>query len=350
MIFSELTKLNRYIKKSDYDKIKIFLDVVKPEMDDGQYDIDGERIYARVMSYDTKSCDECVIEAHKKYIDIQFSIIGSERIDVYSQKELSVQTIYDENTDSEFYVEKTEAEYVSCNNAPGKFTLLFPEDAHRPQVRTEKDNKVKKAVIKMLLESVDKSYCEDYLDIIRHGLDHTVVTDREGNVISLDDGMEIWALQAYKLQQYSRGLMFFCGNGASASMAEHMSHDWFQNACINTLTCSEISHITAISNDNSYDEVYSYRVKRVLSPNDIFIGISSSGNSANIVKAVIAAKDKNAFTVSVSGKQSDNKIRKMCDLNFYIPLDTYGEVESAHAVLLHMVLDYYLDKYMGGRH
>lgn len=61
-------------------------------------------------------------------------------------------------------------------------------------------------------------------------------------------------------------------------------------------------------------------------------------------------KEKGAFCITVSGKQENNKIRQMGDLNFYVPLETYGEVESAHAVLLHAALDYYLDQYMGGRH
>ncbi len=189
-----------------------------------------------------------------------------------------------------------------------------------------------------------------YFSLIHEGLNNTVVTDREGKKISLDKGLEIWCKKALDTRDINNGLIFFCGNGASASMAEHMSHDWFQNAKINTTTCAEISHITAISNDIDYDHVFSYRVKRILSEKDILVGISSSGNSPNILNAIQAANDNNAFTISVSGKQSNNSIRKMADLNFYVPLDTYGEVESAHAVLLHTVLDLFLDKYMEGRH
>ena len=54
--------------------------------------------------------------------------------------------------------------------------------------------------------------------------------------------------------------------------------------------------------------------------------------------------------VTLSGKKEDNKSRELGDLNFYVPLETYGMVESAHAVLLHCWLDMYLDKYKGGRH
>ena len=195
-----------------------------------------------------------------------------------------------------------------------------------------------------------EGYSNDYFELIINGLRSTIVTDAMQKEIPLDEGLEIWAERAQFVKNDAKGLIFFCGNGASASMAEHMSHDWFQNAVINTTTCAEISHVTAISNDLSYDEVYSYRVKRILSEKDILVGISSSGNSQNIVNAIIAAKNNGAFTISLSGKKPENKIRKLADLNFYVPLEHYGEVESAHAVLLHTALDYYLDKYMEGRH
>lgn len=193
-------------------------------------------------------------------------------------------------------------------------------------------------------------YGREYFDLIRDGLSRMIVTDKDGQVLTPEQGFDIWADRARDIQQNTKGLIFFCGNGASASMAEHMSHDWFQNAVVNTTTCAEISHVTAISNDLSYEDVYSYRVKRILSERDMLVGISSSGNSPNIVKAMKAAGENGAFTVSVTGKKEDNAIRKLGDLNFYVPLETYGEVESAHAVLLHCALDYFLDKYMGGRH
>ncbi|MCL2226746.1 MAG: SIS domain-containing protein [Oscillospiraceae bacterium] len=133
-------------------------------------------------------------------------------------------------------------------------------------------------------------------------------------------------------------------------MAEHMSHDCFQNADMLTQTCSETSHITAIANDLSYEDVFSYRISKTLSEKDMLIAISSSGNSPNVVKAIKTAKELGVFVVTVTGKSADNTARTLGDLNFHVPLDTYGLVESAHAILLHCWLDLFLDKYMGGRH
>ena len=193
-------------------------------------------------------------------------------------------------------------------------------------------------------------YATDYIKQVSDGLACTKVTDGNGQDMSFNEGLELWAVQARRVQQETDGLLFFCGNGASATMAEHMSHDWFQNAVVNTQTCAETSHITAISNDLTYEDVFAYRINRILSDRDILVTISSSGNSPNVVKAIEAARGRGSFIITLSGKGTDNKSRKMGDLNFYVPLQTYGLVESAHAVLLHGALDYFLDKYMGGKH
>lgn len=197
---------------------------------------------------------------------------------------------------------------------------------------------------------IDKEYFKQYIADISRALEETITTNGQGEEIDVCEGFNIWADRAKKMKDENQGLLFFCGNGASATMAEHLSHDWFQNAQVNTYTVSETSHLTAISNDLSYEDVFSYRINRICSEHDILITISSSGNSPNVVKAIAAAKEKGCYVITVSGKAPDNQSRQSGDLNFYVPLKTYGMVESAHAVLLHAALDYFLDKYMGGRH
>lgn len=195
-----------------------------------------------------------------------------------------------------------------------------------------------------------KYYLESYIKDIYKALLETIVTDKEGNVIEVSEGLEIWADKAREIQEKTKGLIFFCGNGASATMSEHMSHDWFQNGQVDTYSVSETSHLTAISNDIAYEDVFSYRINRICSERDMLVTISSSGNSPNVVKAIKTARNKGSYIITVSGKGKDNKSRANGDLNFYVPLNTYGMVESAHAVLIHAALDCFLDKYMGGRH
>lgn len=199
----------------------------------------------------------------------------------------------------------------------------------------------------MMIKHIDFT---DYTKAVIDGLHGLTASGYDGRKIQVSNALNIWTDYIRQVRDEYHGMMFFCGNGASATMAEHMSHDWFQNAMVNTQTCSETAHLTAISNDLSYEDVFSFRIGRILSEQDILVTISSSGNSPNIVKALQTAREKGAYCITLSGMKEDNTSRRMGDLNFYVPLSTYGLVESAHAVLLHAALDCFLEKYMGGMH
>ena len=83
MIYDRIEKLHEYLDLADYKLIRAsFLKRINSDMEERIYPIDGDRIYARVMSYDTKEPSDCKLEAHDKYIDIQCTIIGAEGIDV----------------------------------------------------------------------------------------------------------------------------------------------------------------------------------------------------------------------------------------------------------------------------
>ena len=191
-------------------------------------------------------------------------------------------------------------------------------------------------------------YTDRYLSEVAEGIKRMVSTIN-GNIVENEYAIEVWVDESKKRRDLG-GVFFFAGNGASATMAEHLSHDCFQNADMLTYTVSETSHLTAISNDISYESVFAYRIEKAATQKDMLITISSSGNSPNIINAIKTAKAKGLQVVTLSGKSSDNKSRQFGDVNFYVPLETYGLVESAHACLLHAWLDRFLDKYMGGRH
>lgn len=149
MIFAQLEKLNRYVSKEQFQKINDFLKEVSPQMEERYYEINGEAIYAKVMSYPTSMKNHCKIEAHDKYIDIQFSLIGEEGIDIFDRNSLDIANKYNEKQDVTFYKE-TKAPYISVKNIIGYFTMIFPEEAHRPQISlNRKCEQVKKIVIKM---------------------------------------------------------------------------------------------------------------------------------------------------------------------------------------------------------
>ncbi len=114
---------------------------------DGQYFIDGNRIFVNVQSYETKK--EASFEAHRKYVDIQYMIKGAEKIGIADYSSCTPITEYDKDKDIEF---------LNFNNFPsflplreGEFMIFYPQDAHLPSLDLDKKLFVKKAVVKVAL-------------------------------------------------------------------------------------------------------------------------------------------------------------------------------------------------------
>ena len=173
-------------------------------------------------------------------------------------------------------------------------------------------------------------------------LDEMVVTAGQGDQLTQEDGFSKWVEITRDLKSNNKD-MYFAGNGASAAMAAHMSADASKNGEIKAHCFNESSFMTAIGNDISYEEVFSYPLSRYAEEGDVLVTISSSGNSPNIVKAIEAARKIGMTVVTLSGMKEDNKSRAAGDLNFWIPSRSYGIVESTHQCLLHCWLDKYMD-------
>lgn len=144
--------------------------------------------------------------------------------------------------------------------------------------------------------------------------------------------------ELYALQETS-GVLHFIGNGASASIASHFGLDYFKAGEIRTNTFNDLSALTAYGNDISFDEVFAFPISRILKEKDMLVAVSSSGNSPNIVRGLEAARDQGSFLLTLSGMKSDNKIRKMGDINMFFPEMDYGPTECAHTIMLHHILD-----------
>lgn len=111
--------------------------------------LQGDDIYAAIMSYLTCQPDESVLETHDEYIDIQMSIANSEAIDWFPRHALEVKVPYDLALDRTFY-HRPDIAPVRINNFPGFFTVLHPNDAHMPKLTTAgKSEMVKKVVVKV---------------------------------------------------------------------------------------------------------------------------------------------------------------------------------------------------------
>ncbi len=118
--------------------------------DAGTYEVDGKKLYYMVQRYMTKPAVERRFESHRKYADIQVVLSGREVMGYRQVQGLEVTSPYDEVKDIMFF--STPAEYTELKMGAGEFVVLFPEDAHMPQVHWSSPAQVVKIVFKVLLE------------------------------------------------------------------------------------------------------------------------------------------------------------------------------------------------------
>ena len=169
-------------------------------------------------------------------------------------------------------------------------------------------------------------------------LQRTIARNRQGQEISIAEGMRLWVAMA-KTIKYCGKKVFFIGNGASAAMASHIAADIYKNAWVKTRTFNDLSLLTALGNDISFDKIYSEPLRRSAQEGDMLVAISSSGNSSNIVEATKVAQSQRVKIVTISGMSQDNAIHKMGDINFWVNAKEYGHIETAHAGILHYWTD-----------
>ena len=115
----------------------------------GRQDLEGDHLYISVDEYTTKDKSETRYESHRKYIDIQYIIEGEELMGLTTLDKVEVTEPYNEEKDIAFY-SFDGGEYIKA--APENFVLFFPEDAHRPMMKAEENSKVKKIVVKVMIE------------------------------------------------------------------------------------------------------------------------------------------------------------------------------------------------------
>jgi YhcH/YjgK/YiaL family protein len=111
----------------------------------GRYDIEGKDIFALVSEYDSKAHQDCRLEAHQTYADIQYIVSGREAIGFTTLKNQVVTAVYNPEKDIVFFSGETSPLILET----GMFAVFFPQDIHRPCMQTDGPEKVKKVVIKV---------------------------------------------------------------------------------------------------------------------------------------------------------------------------------------------------------
>ena len=140
--------------------------------------------------------------------------------------------------------------------------------------------------------------------------------------------------------------IFSCGNGGSASTAEHLSCDFSKGSCTDTnlnikvfSLNSNVSLMTAIANDISYDDIFSYQLARFGKPSDILLLFSVSGSSKNILKCAKEAKRKKIKIISFTGFDG-GKIKKLSKYNINFSTNNFGIAEDCHLSIMHFISQY----------
>ena len=138
--------------------------------------------------------------------------------------------------------------------------------------------------------------------------------------------------------------VYFCGNGGSAADAQHLAAEFSGKYMINrdclpaeALHCNT-SYLTAVSNDFNYDIVYSRLISGIGRKGDVLIGLSTSGNSTNIVKAFEVCRQKGITTVAFTG-EGGGAMAPLADLLLAVPSTDTPRIQEAHITLGHLLCE-----------
>lgn len=139
------------------------------------------------------------------------------------------------------------------------------------------------------------------------------------------------------------GKALICGNGGSNCDALHFAEEFTgrfrkDRRALPAIAISDSSHITCVGNDYGFDYIFSRGVEAYGKKEDLFIGISTSGNSKNVIEAVNAAKKIGMKTCVLLGKDG-GKLKGMCDYEFIIPGETSDRIQEIHMMILHIIIE-----------
>jgi D-sedoheptulose 7-phosphate isomerase len=187
---------------------------------------------------------------------------------------------------------------------------------------------------------------EKIKDIIRESIAvKTVVLNDTGLIASVGQIVDLIA-DRFRTGNH----LYFCGNGGSAADAQHLAAEFSGRFYIDrealpseALHCNT-SYMTAVANDYSYDLIYSRLIRGIGKKGDILVGMSTSGNSTNILKAFETAREKGITTIGMTG-EGGGKLRPLCDHLIDIPSRNTPRIQEAHMLLGHIICQLVEAKY-----
>jgi D-sedoheptulose 7-phosphate isomerase len=177
-----------------------------------------------------------------------------------------------------------------------------------------------------------------YLETFARLLSRVEASARELAPLSLDDGVRRAVEMVVSLKN-GRGKILLIGNGGSAAIASHLQNDLCKSVGVRSMVFNEAPLLMAFANDDGYHTVFHQPVQLWADPGDLLIAVSSSGESENVVKAATLAVEKRCRVLTMTGFAPTNRLRRIGDLNIYVPASDYGSVEMSHSVVGHCITD-----------
>jgi len=140
----------------------------------------------------------------------------------------------------------------------------------------------------------------------------------------------------------SGGIIYWIGNGGSAADAQHLAAELVgrlrraRKALASVALTTNTSILTAVANDSSYDDVFARQVEALIRPADLLIGISTSGNSKSVLRAIARANKRKSFTVGWTG-ETGGRLAKLARLCLRIPSRDTQRIQEAHITIGHIL-------------
>lgn len=179
-------------------------------------------------------------------------------------------------------------------------------------------------------------------NLIKKCLEESVKVKQEFILKNLKSIKNVAGLVAHSFR--IGGKLFIFGNGGSAADAQHLAGEFVNRFLVErrplpalALT-TDTSVLTAISNDYSYEDVFSKQIRALGRESDIALGITTSGNSPNVVKALETAKEMGIGTVALSGKDG-GKVARVADVSLIVPSTITPRIQEAHSLLGHIICE-----------
>lgn len=164
----------------------------------------------------------------------------------------------------------------------------------------------------------------EYLEQLKETIDKIDLKDLEA------------ILNAIRWAKANNRCVYIVGNGGSSSTASHFANDLLKSCNIKAIAIDSTPIITAFGNDDGYSKVYSFPMLTLVENGDIVIGISCSGNSINILDAMLVANTKGAITISLTAFNG-GYLKRKTSFNINVPIDNYEQAEDAHLAICHMI-------------